>query len=87
MSPIKFTVDETRALETLCELELGAKEHDRIASWRAIDTAQDKLLASLTEHRMLKNAHELLSRAAHFLGDDETKRLDTLDALTRSLDD
>jgi len=47
MPHIDLTFAEMKALNTLCELELGQKPEDRIAAWRDADTAQDKLLTVL----------------------------------------
>lgn len=45
---IHLTPAEAFALNTLCELEMGGKPHDRIEMWPHVDTAQDKILDVIT---------------------------------------
>lgn len=44
---VPLTPREIGALNTLCELELGSKPDNRIGAWRHLETAQDKLLATM----------------------------------------
>lgn len=44
---VSLTAPERDALNTLCELELGTGQSNRIEAWRHLETAQDKLLARL----------------------------------------
>jgi hypothetical protein len=66
---VRLTVAELDALNTLCELELGSKEDNRIEAWQELETTQEKILNILNPKKTLSAKKRYTATGTIYMSD------------------